>query len=667
MLTICEHDGVDLPVRGTVEAYDAPGGAVTLSILPLEEYVRSVISAEVSWSWGLFGGRTRAPQGHEWGFQALEAQAVATRSYAAAELASGGWAPYATSCDAYCQSYAGMADENSMENEAVADTAGEILEQVATTSPAGTTSTTVPRSTLVSPAITAADPAPVFAQYSASSGGYTVNGAFPGVADRGDSVCIKSRFSSCNPCHKWWASVPVSALEKAFPSVGKLAQIDVTQRSGVGPLGGRVVSVEIMGTTGAQIRRSRRGRWDHLSPPTMRTTAHLTGTPSPTDPETAAVGSRRSRRGGDLEVRDSLYIAGDWVVPVRADTIEVLDATTEEVIGRIPRGAAVDVDRAVRAARAAFDQWARTPPSERARYASLIAEGLGRRMPEISQLIAREVGTPLNVSTIIQVGLPIMTFASMAEIVGQIALGGGGRQLDGGPRARRGRRCHHALELPSPPDRCQGRTSARRRLHHRVEAERDGSPERLRARRGRARGRLAAGVFNLVSGTGAEAGEAIVRHRDLDMVSFTGSTRAGRRVAELAGATTKRVTLELGGKSATVILPDADFGRAVSAGITMCFLNSGQTCNALTGCSCPATGSPRPRRLPPGPRSHMWSAARSTKRHGWGPSSRRSSGNVFGRTSERGSTRAQSSSRAAPTCQTVRRRASLSAPRSSPP
>ena len=253
VLTICEHDGVDLPVRGTVEAYDAPGGAVTLSILPLEEYVRSVISAEVSWSWGLFGGRTRAPQGHEWGFQALEAQAVATRSYAAAELASGGWAPYATSCDAYCQSYAGMADENSMENEAVADTAGEILEQVATTSPAGTTSTTVPRSTLVSPAITAADPAPVFAQYSASSGGYTVNGAFPGVADRGDSVCIKSRFSSCNPCHKWWASVPVSALEKAFPSVGKLAQIDVTQRSGVGPLGGRVVSVEIMGTTGAQI------------------------------------------------------------------------------------------------------------------------------------------------------------------------------------------------------------------------------------------------------------------------------------------------------------------------------------------------------------------------------------------------------------------------------
>ena len=79
VLTICEHDGVDLPVRGTVEAYDVPGGAVTLSILPLEEYVRSVISAEVSWSWGLFGGRTRAPQGHEWGFQALEAQAVATR------------------------------------------------------------------------------------------------------------------------------------------------------------------------------------------------------------------------------------------------------------------------------------------------------------------------------------------------------------------------------------------------------------------------------------------------------------------------------------------------------------------------------------------------------------------------------------------------------------
>jgi betaine-aldehyde dehydrogenase len=93
---------------------------------------------------------------------------------------------------------------------------------------------------------------------------------------------------------------------------------------------------------------------------------------------------------------------------------------------------------------------------------------------------------------------------------------------------------------------------------------------------------LPPGVFNLVSGTGPDVGAAIAHHREVDMVSFTGSTQAGKRVAELAAATVKKVTLELGGKSANVVLPDADLGRAVSAGVTMCFLNSGQTCNALT-------------------------------------------------------------------------------------
>jgi acyl-CoA reductase-like NAD-dependent aldehyde dehydrogenase len=93
---------------------------------------------------------------------------------------------------------------------------------------------------------------------------------------------------------------------------------------------------------------------------------------------------------------------------------------------------------------------------------------------------------------------------------------------------------------------------------------------------------LPPGVFNLVSGTGPELGEAIASAAQVDMVSFTGSTRAGRRVAELAAASVKRVALELGGKSANVILPDADLERAVSSGVTMCFLNSGQTCIALS-------------------------------------------------------------------------------------
>jgi len=91
-----------------------------------------------------------------------------------------------------------------------------------------------------------------------------------------------------------------------------------------------------------------------------------------------------------------------------------------------------------------------------------------------------------------------------------------------------------------------------------------------------------AGVFNLVTGLGPVVGEAIVAHADVDMVSFTGSTRAGKRVAEVASQTVKKVALELGGKSANVILPDADFGKAVSDGVGKCFLNSGQTCTALT-------------------------------------------------------------------------------------
>jgi len=226
VLTICEAHGVDLPVRGIVKAYDSPGGAVTLSILPIEQYVQSVISTEVSWSWGVFGGTVGSPQGHAWGFQALEAQAVASRSYVGAELVSGGWEPYATACDSYCQSYTGMANESALADAAVVDTSGQILERNAL---------------------------PVLAQYSASTGGYSFRGQFPAVADGGDAVCIKSSFYTCNPCHRWYASVPVRTIERTFASVGKLAEVVVTKRNGLGALDGRAETVEIIGTTRAKV------------------------------------------------------------------------------------------------------------------------------------------------------------------------------------------------------------------------------------------------------------------------------------------------------------------------------------------------------------------------------------------------------------------------------
>ena len=272
-----------------------------------------------------------------------------------------------------------------------------------------------------------------------------------------------------------------------------------------------------------------------------------------------------------MEVRDRLYIDGAWVAPARTDTIDVLDSTTEEVIGTIPSGTAADVDRAIRAARAAFEGWARISAPERAKYTSRIAEGLGVRMTEISQLIAREVGTPVNLSAIIQVGLPIATFASMAEIGDQVPWEEtvGNSLVVREPVGVVGAVTPwnyplHQIAAKVAPALAAGCTvvlkpSQVAPLNAFVLAE-------LMHEIG-----LPPGVFNLVSGTGPEVGEAITCHREVDMVSFTGSTRAGKRVA-----------LELGGKSANVILPDADFGRAVSVGVTMCFLNSGQTCSALT-------------------------------------------------------------------------------------
>jgi acyl-CoA reductase-like NAD-dependent aldehyde dehydrogenase len=192
------------------------------------------------------------------------------------------------------------------------------------------------------------------------------------------------------------------------------------------------------------------------------------------------------------------------------------------------------------------------------------------------------VGTPVNVSTIIQVGLPIMTFASMAELVGQVPWEEtvGNSIVVREPVGVVGAITPwnyplHQIAAKVAPALAAGCTvvlkpSEVAPLNAFVLAE-------VMHEIG-----LPPGVFNLVSGTGSDVGEAVARHREVDIVSFTGSTRAGKRVAELAAATVKRVTLELGGKSATVILPDADFDRAVPAGVTMCFLNSGQTCSALT-------------------------------------------------------------------------------------
>jgi acyl-CoA reductase-like NAD-dependent aldehyde dehydrogenase len=279
--------------------------------------------------------------------------------------------------------------------------------------------------------------------------------------------------------------------------------------------------------------------------------------------------------------RDKLYIDGAWVSPGGIETVEVIDSATEEVIGTVRLATPADVDAAVQAARAAFDGWSKVSVSERAKFTSRIGEALGARMAEIANLISHEVGMPLSLSMMIQAGLPISTFLSMAEVVEQVTWEEqvGNSVVVREPVGVVGAITPwnyplHQIAAKVAPALAAGCTvvlkpSEVAPLNAFVLAEvidEVGLPP---------------GVFNLVSG-GAAVGEAIASHPFVDMVSFTGSTRAGRRVSELAARTVKRVALELGGKSANVILEDANLAKAVATGVTMCYLNSGQTCSALT-------------------------------------------------------------------------------------
>ena len=278
-----------------------------------------------------------------------------------------------------------------------------------------------------------------------------------------------------------------------------------------------------------------------------------------------------------------LYIGGEWVSPSSAEgTIEVVNASTEEVMGRIPEGSAADVDRAVEAARAAFESWSQTPLAQRVELCSAISLCLQERQEEIAALISQELGSPLRVSMMVQAGLPIMDFGSMAHLVEHIPWE---QQIGNSLVVREPigvvgaitpwNYPLHQIAAKVAPALTAGCTvvlkpSEVTPLNAFVLAEimdEVGVP---------------AGVFNLVTGYGPVVGEAIAGHPGVDMVSFTGSTRAGRRVSEVAAATVKKVALELGGKSPNVILDDADLEKAVVNGIKKCYLNSGQTCSALT-------------------------------------------------------------------------------------
>jgi aldehyde dehydrogenase (NAD+) len=281
-------------------------------------------------------------------------------------------------------------------------------------------------------------------------------------------------------------------------------------------------------------------------------------------------------------VRDRLFVGGEWVEPSGEDTIEVINPSTEEVAGRVPEGTPEDVDRAAAAARAAFESWSQTTPAERAGYLGSVGAALVERGDEIAALVATELGMPLRQARMIQAGLPAMSFSSMPELMEhvqwQVEIGNSliVREPVGVVGAITPWNYPlHQISLKVAPALAAGCTVVLKPsevvpLNAFVLAEiMEGAG-------------LPAGVFNLVTGTGPVVGEALVSHPEVDMISFTGSTRAGRRVSELASEAVKPVALELGGKSPNVVLDDANLERAVANGVANCFLNSGQTCNALT-------------------------------------------------------------------------------------
>jgi stage II sporulation protein D len=235
LLTLCRADGQDVTYRGRLEAFDYYGSATgdahlerTLNLVSIEEYVADVTPGESPAGWGTYGVAKGEAQGEPWGFQELEAQAIASRTYALYEIANGGWFGYADICDDVCEYYSeGVRYENPLSTLAVHDTAGQYLVQNK-------------------------QPAPT--EYSSSDGGHTDamtywNGQsiFDPAKDPGDSVCIGGQQSlGCNPWHTWGASLSVTSVEQQFPTVGALVSVKVTSTD----KSGRVSTIEIVGKKG---------------------------------------------------------------------------------------------------------------------------------------------------------------------------------------------------------------------------------------------------------------------------------------------------------------------------------------------------------------------------------------------------------------------------------
>jgi aldehyde dehydrogenase (NAD+) len=283
-----------------------------------------------------------------------------------------------------------------------------------------------------------------------------------------------------------------------------------------------------------------------------------------------------------VRIHETIYVGGRWVRPAATESIEVINPATETVIGRVPAAGQQDVGAAVAAAMAAAEPWAATPPERRAAHLAGLRDALAARRDEAARLITTELGAPLRLAERVHVDLPLAVLSSFVTLLDDYAFE---------------ERTGNSLVFAEPVGVVGAITPWNYPLHQAIAkiaaALAAGCPVVLKpaedtpliayllAEAADAAG-LPPGVLNVISGTGPVAGEELVRHPDVAMVSFTGSTAVGQRVAELAAGAIKRVALELGGKSANIVLPGADLPTAVAKGVANAFLNGGQTCNAWT-------------------------------------------------------------------------------------
>ncbi|HQS14906.1 aldehyde dehydrogenase family protein [Reyranella sp.] len=274
------------------------------------------------------------------------------------------------------------------------------------------------------------------------------------------------------------------------------------------------------------------------------------------------------------------YIDGNWVDPIVPALLDVIDPSTEEAYVQISVGSAADVDRAVAAAKAAFPSFARTSRKERLDLLRAILAEYNKRRNDVGDAISREMGAPLEFARTIQAGRGTAHLERMISVLETYPF----ETVEGTTLIAREPIGVCGLITPWNwptnqiackvlPALAAGCTMV---LKPSEEAPIDalvwteimhaaGTPK---------------GVYNMVQGAGSVVGEAMSSHPDIDMMSFTGSTRAGIRVAQAAAVTVKRVAQELGGKSANVLLPDVDFQMAVTKGINSMMVNSGQSCTA---------------------------------------------------------------------------------------